>query len=46
MTLHITVPAVATILGGIGYLVLPGRWAELAKVACLAGAFALLVNLK
>ncbi len=44
MSLQIEIAAVIAFAGFVGHLLLPGKWAELAKIAFGAGLLALLLK--
>lgn len=46
MSLHLSIPAVVAAVGALGYMLLPGKWAELSKIAFGAGMIALLMGMR
>lgn len=45
MTIHFTIPLAVAVAGAIGYLILPGKGAELSKYAFAAGLLAAMLKI-
>jgi len=46
MTIHLGVPLAATVVGALVYLLAPGKWSEMGKIAFGCGLLAFLLSVK